>query len=113
MGRFLLVVLLLAVAGYFAYTHFHKPLSDEELAVRDLEKRFEKAARAFAGSGRMSGMTGVDMTAGAEQAVRAVKQVRDELAGLKRGLSEEKARERADALQKKIEEFSRTNELDE
>lgn len=112
MGRFVIVILILAVAGYLAYTYISRPLSEEEQAVRDLEKRYDTASRAFAGSSRMSGMTGVDMSSGAEDAVKAVKRVRAELAELRPGLSEEKAVARAEALQVKIVEFYRINQLD-
>lgn len=111
MGRFLIVILILAVAGYLVYNYVSRPLGEEEQAVRDLERRFDTAARSFAGSGRMSGMTGLDMSSGAETAVNAIKRIRDELKRLRPELSEDKAVVRAGTLQEKIDEFYRANDL--
>jgi len=112
MGRFIIVLIILIVAGYFAYSYFIAEKSAEEQAVIDLEKQFDRASRAFAGAGRMSGATGIDMTSGAETAVKTIKRVRKELAELKSGLGEEIALARARDLQEKIETFYRANDLE-
>lgn len=105
-------IIILAVIGYFAYTQFFGPLSEEEQLVKDLDKQFNLAARQFVGAGRLSGGTGLDMTSDAEMAVNKIKKVRKELESIEDTLTEEKAIERAEKLDAKIKNFYEKNDLD-
>lgn len=105
-------IIILAIIGYFAYTQFFKPLSEEEQLVKDLDKQFNLATRQFVGAGRISGGTGLDTTSDAEIAVNKIKKIRKELADMRDALTEEKAIARADKLAAKIKDFYEKNDLD-
>ena len=108
----LVLIIILAVIGYFAYTQFFKPLSEEEQLVKGLDKQFNLATRQFVGAGRISGGTGLDTTSDAEIAVNKIKKVRKELESIKDTLTEEKAIARAEKLDAKIKNFYEKNDLD-
>lgn len=107
----IIVILILALVGFFAYTYFFPKLTEEEQAIKDLTDRFNQATRQFVGGGRLSGATGLSMASGVEAAVEKIKRIKQELAQLTRGLTEEKAKERAEILKTKVDEFYRKNEL--
>jgi hypothetical protein len=108
MGKAFLVILLIAIAAFFVYKQTHKPATAEELAVKGVEERFLAASNKFisaAGGGLPAGLDE------AESAVVQVQRVRNELIRLRKTLTEDKAIAMAEALQTKVDEFCRKNEI--
>jgi len=108
MGKAFLVILLVAIAAFFIYKQTHRPLSEEELAVKAVEESFAMAEAKFMGNAAGGLASGLDS---AEQAVVDVQKVRRELGRLRQTLTEEKATARAEALAAKIDEFCRKNDI--
>jgi len=107
----IIIILILALVGFFAYTYFFPSLSEEEQAVKDLTDRFNQSSRQFVGAGRLSGATGLSTVSDTEAAVERIKKIKQELTKLSRGLTEENAQERAKKLKIRIDEFYQKNEL--
>jgi hypothetical protein len=108
MGKALLVILLIAIVAFFVYKQTHRPLSDEELAVKAVEERFAMAEAKFMGNAAGGLAAGLDS---AEQAVVDVQKVRRELDRLRETLTEAKAVARADELAAKVDTFCRNNDI--
>ena len=101
----LIAILILAAAGYFAYTYLYVPMTDEEKIVHDLEKRFDEASRSLLGAERAAGATGLDTTSDADQAIRRVRRIENELKNLKPTLKDEIILGKVAELEKKILNF--------
>ena len=108
MGKAFLVILLIAVAAFFIYKQVHRPATAEELAVQGIEDRFIAASSKFIAAAGGGLSTGLDE---AESAVADVQRARNELVRLRKTLTEEKAIALAEALQAKVDEFCRKNEI--
>lgn len=108
----LMWILAFAIIGYFLYTHFITPLSEEAKEVKQLEKRFNKASENYVRAVRTTGEIATVALPSAEDAIRDIKKVKTELDELKKRLKEENAVERADRLEAKIKEFHRKNDLE-
>jgi hypothetical protein len=111
--RAVIVILILAVIGFLAYTYLLSPRSEEEKMVRALEDEFDTAVGNFLRAGRTMAGTGLDTTSDVDDAVRAIKKVERELKDLKNQLKEESAQNKAEKLEAKIAEFVRKNEIEE
>lgn len=109
--RAVVVIVLLALAAYFAYNQFVKPLSEEEQMIKDMDKQFNLATRQFIGGARMSGTISMDPGSSIEEAVAKIKEIRDLLRRKQGGLKEEKAVRRAADLEMRIAEFCRKNDI--
>ncbi len=109
--RGIIVIAVLVLGGYLAYTHFFAPLSEEEQMVKNLEVQFHQSSRAIVGSSRLSSGTGMDMMSGVENAVETIKEVRLKLKALQPELSEEDAIARAEELEADIETFVQKNDI--
>ncbi len=107
----LIWVVILAAVGYLAYLQFYPRLTAEEQQVRELEKAFDAAARAFVGASRQMGEPGLAAVADPEAAVEKIKDVEKKLAELKGNLQEEKAGAKAEELEAKIKAFYQKNEI--
>ncbi len=101
----LIAILILVAAGYFAYTYLYVPMTDEEKIINDLEKRFDEASRSLLGAERMAGSTGLDSTADADQAIRRVRRIENELKNLKPTFQDESSLGKVAELEKKILNF--------
>ncbi len=101
-----------AVVGYVAYLQFYPRLTPEEQQVRELEKAFDGAARAYVAASRQMGEPGLAAIADPEAAIEKIKDVEKKLAELEESLQEEKALAKAEELQVKIREFYRKNEIE-
>jgi len=101
----LVIILILAAAGYLAYTYLYVPLSDEDKLLQSMEKRFDEASRSLLSSGRMAGATGLDTTSDADLAIRRVRRIENELKNWTPTRTEETSKPRADELLGKIREF--------
>jgi len=108
MGKAFLVILLIAIAAFFIYKQTHTPASEEELAVKAVEERFTAASNKFISAAAGGLATGLDE---AESAVVEVQRARNELARLRKTLTEDKAVVQAEELRAKIDEFCRKNDI--
>jgi hypothetical protein len=104
-------LVVLAAVGYLAYLQFYPRLTAEEQQVRELEKAFDTAARAFVGASRQMGEPGLAAVADPEAAVEKIKDVEKKLAELRGNLQEEKAAAKAEELEAKIKAFYQKNEI--
>jgi pyridoxal biosynthesis lyase PdxS len=107
----LIILIILVVIGFIAYTQFFAPLSEEENEVKQLEKRFNSATRLYLGAERIAGGTGLDTTSDVEEAIRSMNRARSELMRLQERLEEEAAIKRAKKLEAKMKEFYEKNEI--
>jgi hypothetical protein len=107
-GFFCLVV----AVGSFMFSCSRGPISDEELRVKAIGDGFTAAASDFVKASRTMGGLGLDATSDAEGAVVEIKKIREELAGLMKSLTEEKAIQRAEELKSKIDDFCRKNDIE-
>lgn len=110
--RAIIVILLVVAAGFLAYTFFTSS-SEEEQMVKSLEKEFDQAVSDFLRAIRTMSGTGMDTTSDVNDAVVKIKKVKKELKTLKNSLKESGAREQAEDLEAKIEEFERKNDIEE
>jgi hypothetical protein len=111
MGKTIVVLLLIAAAGYFVYQRFNQPASEEEQLVAHLGERFAVNLEKFTSAAGRAGMTGLDSSYDIEIVITEIRKVRTELAGLRPRLAEAKAIRKADELSVKIERFFKKNEL--
>jgi hypothetical protein len=106
------LVLALVAIGYFAYTKFYRPVSDEERQVQAFEERFETARNRFMSAARARAMPGEAAIADPEAAVRRLKTVRADFDRFYGTLTDEAAVARADKLAAAIEEFFEKNDIE-
>ena len=111
MARVLLVLLIIAAAGYFIYQQTGRAPTDEDLLVDGLKERYAVAVNKFTSAVGRSGMLGVDTTFDLDDVVEQIKKVRTELADLRGRLTEARAIRKADALSVKVEYFCKTNNI--
>jgi hypothetical protein len=105
-------ILILAAVGYLAYSVAVKPLAGELGEVRSLEKTFSHAVDRYITAMRQAGEPGLTVIADPEFAERKVKEMRQRAAELTNSLQEPKALARARALQAKIDNFCKINQID-
>ena len=105
-------ILILAALGYLVYSLTLKPLTGELAEVRSLEKTFNLATDRYITSLRQAGEPGLTVIADPEFAERKVKEVRQRGAELLKSLREPKALARGQALQARIENFCKINQID-
>jgi len=110
--RAVIVILLIAVIGFFAYSYFTS-LSEEEKSVKALDKEFDQAVGDFLRALRTTAGTGLDTTSDVDDAVRKIKKVKSELKAMMGNLEEESAKEMAQELEENIKEFERKNNIQE
>jgi len=108
----LIIILILAVVGYFAYTNLYTPLSDEEKAVKSFKAEFDSAVGEIIRAERMAGTTGIAATFDVNDSVNKIKKVEKELKKLKSSLKEESSIQKAKELEEKIKEFYKKSDLD-
>jgi len=102
----LLVLIVLLAAGYFAYQYFSGGnLSAEQKQVQALVDDFANAKQRLTQAERSAGLSGVDTTSSAEEAIRIVAQLKEKLQALQETLTEDKAIEMADKLQEDMQAF--------
>lgn len=110
--RAVIVIILIAVVGFFAYSYFTS-LSQEEKSVKALDREFDQAVGDFLRAVRTMAGTGLDTTSDVDDAVRKIKKVKSELRALMGTLKEDSAREMGQKLKERIEEFERKNDIEE
>jgi len=109
--RYLILILILVVAGYLAYHQFLTPPSAEVKDVKQLEKEFNNAVMDFMRAVRTAGEIGIATVPDAQDAVRKIKKVKADLTDLMKKLKEEAAIKRSKKLMAKIAEFYQKNDL--
>ena len=108
----LIIILILLVVGYFAYTNLYTPLSDEEKAIKNLKAEFDNAVGEIIRAERMAGTTGIAVTFDVNDSVNKIKKVEKELKKLKSSLKEEASIQKAKELEERIQEYYKKSELD-
>ena len=108
----LIIILILAVVGYFAYMNLYAPLSDEEKAIKNLKAEFDNAVGEISRAERMAGTTGIAVNFDVNDSVNKIKQVVKELKKLKSSLQEESSIQKAKELEERIKEFYKKSGLD-
>jgi len=111
MAKTIVVLLLVAAAGYFVYQRIGRTPSDEEMLVTNLRERYAVQVNRFTSAVGRSGLIGMDSTYDTDGVIGQIKRIRAELAALRRQLTEAKAIREADALAERIEAFFRKNEI--
>jgi Mg-chelatase subunit ChlI len=111
MGKTIVVLLLIAAAGYFVYQQVGRTPSEEEQLVTHLRDRYTVVLNKFTSAAGRSGLIGIDTTFDTESAVTQIQKIRAELAELRRKLTESRAISKAEALSEKIENFCKKNEI--
>ncbi|RPI99591.1 MAG: hypothetical protein EHM31_09865 [Candidatus Aminicenantes bacterium] len=111
MGKTIVVLLLIAAAGYFVYQQVGRTPSEEEQLVSHLRERYSVVVGKFTSAVGRSGLIGMDTTFDTETAVTQIQKVRAELAELRGKLTEARAISKAAALSEKIEAFCKKNEI--
>jgi len=109
--RAIIVILILAIVGFLAYTFFFS-VTEEEKMVKALENDFDEAVGNFLRAGRTMAGTGLDTTSDVDDAVRKIKKAEKELKELMTRLTDESAKKKAEKLDNKIKEFSKKNDID-
>ena len=109
--RYLILLLILVVAGYLAYHQFLIPPSAEVKEVKQLEKEYNVAVSDFMRAVRTAEEIGIATLPDAQDAVRKIKKIRAELTDLTKKLKEEAAIKRSKRLMAKIAEFYKKNDL--
>ena len=111
MGKTIVVLILIAAAGYFVYQQVGRTPSEEEQLVEHLSQRYAAVVNQFTSAAGRSGLVGMDTTGDTESAVTALKKVRSELEALRAKLTEDRASRKADELLAKIEYFCKKNDI--
>src|SRR5512138_821722 len=111
MAKTVIVLVLIAAAGYFVYQQVGKTQSEEEMLVEHMRERFAALINKFTSALGRAGLIGMDTTFDTETVVNQINKLRTELAALRAKLTEEKAVAEAAALSEKIEAFCKKNEI--
>jgi len=104
-----LIVLILAAAGYVVWNNVIAPRTAKagESEIAELERQLDAARSEMVQAGRTAGMSGLDTTADAGAAAAEVERIEARLKEVSKTLKTPAAQERAERLQKKIDEFNR------
>jgi hypothetical protein len=111
MGKTLVVLLLIAGAGYFVYQQIGRTPSEEDMLVTHLSERYAVLVNKFTSAVGRSGMTSVDSTFDTDAVVTEIQKLRADLAGLSGKLTEARAIRKADELSERIEAFCKKNDI--
>jgi hypothetical protein len=102
----IIVLILIAVAAYFAYQEFVvKGQSDELRQVQALADEFQALRQRMGQAERAAAAGGVDTTSDADDAMHAAGKLLEKLQALREELTEDQAVEMADDLGEKLESF--------
>lgn len=104
-------LLILAIVAFLGYQYYQRSLADEVREVKQLEKEFRRAADSYISAARQTAEIGLTVITDPEAAANKVKAVRERLRQLMSELEEEKAIERARALEDRIIDFCRANDI--
>ena len=111
MRKVLIVLVLIAGAGYYIYNRSQVAQSDEVFKVKNIQERFSLALNKFTSAAGRSGVIGIDTTFDTEATVKQIEDIRRDLAELRKRLTEPAAITRANKLAEKIEYFCKQNNI--
>ena len=111
MMRKIVILALIAGAAYFVYQRMEHPATEEDQLVAHLRDRYAVLINKFTSAAGRSGAIGMDTTFDIDSAVTQIKELRAELAEIRRRLTEERAIAKAGELDDKIEQFFKKNEI--
>ena len=111
MMRKIVILALIAGAAYFVYQRMEHPATEEDQLVAHLRDRYAVLVNKFTSAAGRSGAIGMDTTFDIDSAVTQIKELRAELAEIRRRLTEERAIAKASELDDKIEQFFKKNEI--
>ncbi len=111
MAKTIVILLLIAAAGYFVYQQVGRTQSEQEMLVEHLRERFAALINKFTSAAGRAGLIGMDTTFDTETVVNQINRLRTDLAELRARLTEERAISQAAALSEKIEAFCKKNEI--
>jgi hypothetical protein len=102
----LIALAAVAALGYFAYTRLSDvPRSPEETEYRRIAKAFDVALGRYGQANRMTGVSGMDVTADIGDIAGTVDALKKELAGLEARLTDEKLLAKTRDLGTRMERF--------
>jgi hypothetical protein len=102
----LIILILVAAAGYFAYQKFVAGEQGGEMnQVRALEDEFSAIKQQMAQAERAAGVSGMDMTSEADSAMGAAEELLKKVQELKESLAEENALQKAEELESQLRAF--------
>ncbi len=104
-------ILVLGAIGYFGYTHFVKPLTDEEREVQLIENKFNSGVEEYMQAVRKAGGLGMDTISDVDEAIGKIRGTKEAILNLKRRLKDAAAIEKANALEAKMRQFYGKNDL--
>jgi hypothetical protein len=110
--KYLIWIIILAMAGFLIYHFYFRQQSDEEAQVTALEKVYRSAEEQYVASARQMGTPGLVVIADPEIAIKKIKDIQERLTILKKNLKEQTAIARARRLEEKIAFFCTKNEID-
>ncbi len=111
-----LIAAIVLVGGLVAYNYATTgelsvipsfSLSEEERQIQDLEDEFQAARKEYAQAHRAASVSGIDTTGDVRAARQTVARISKELESLRKRLSEDRARRRAESLASMVREFAR------
>jgi len=102
----LIILILVVAAGYFAYQKFVVDGQSEEMkGVQALADDFAAIKQQMTQAERSAGVSGMDMTGEANNAMGAAKALLLKVQGFMESLAEENALQKAEALETEIRAF--------
>lgn len=102
----LVILILIAAAGYFAYQKFVvNNLSEEQKQVQAIADEFSTVKQQMAQAGRTAGVSGIDTTSDIDSGLQAARLLLEKLQALQEKLTEDKAFEMADKLALELNAF--------
>ncbi len=111
MAKALLILILIAGAAFFIYRQTNRTGSEEMAMVDSIRDRYADVVAKFTSAAGRSGLLGVDTTSDSESAAVQMLKLRDELARLRKTLTEERALGKAEEMAEKIEYFCKKNDI--
>lgn len=103
------IIILIALAGFFAYDYFQTPLTEEEQELNELKNDFKEAVSLTKQAERSSALGGIDSTGSFETGVERVKDLKYKLEEFIEEIEDEKILRKAQDLAEKISEFLEEN----
>jgi len=110
--RQLVIIIFIALLGFLVYTQLIEPPSEDMLALRAMRKEVDLAINQYTRALKYTSGMGMDLVGDIEMAVARVKKVDRDLSELRSRLQDEEAREKADILEARIDNFLKKNDLD-
>ena len=105
----LLGLVVIIVIGVVLYNTMSQPKTEEGLAIQEMRQEFKEAQQLLRNAERSAGISGIDTTYQAENAVLRVKKIKQRLTALINELEEDADIKRAEKLMDDINLWQRKN----